>query len=79
MFGVEEFEVGGCAIIADQFHFFAEAFGAIENVAFVEVIEDSFKFFGTELGFIMFFELVFEVGSQIFGVADGDGFVAKSR
>ena len=79
VFGVEEFEVGGCTIIADEFHFVAEAIGSIEDVAFVEVVEDSFKFFGTEFGFIMFFKLGFEVGGEVGGVANGNGFVAESR
>ena len=79
VFGVEEFEIGGCAIITDEEHSVTEAFGSIENVAFVEVVEDSFKFFGAELGIVVFFELGFEVGGEVGGVADGDRFVAESR
>jgi hypothetical protein len=78
VFGVEKFEIGGCAIITDEEHSVTEAIGAIEDVAFVEVVEDSFKFFGAELGVVVFFELGFEVGGEVGGVADGDRFVAES-
>ena len=79
VFGVKKFEVGGAAVVAGEFHFIAEAFGSIENVAFLEVVEDSFEFFGAELGVVVFFELCFEVGGEFGGVADSDFFVAESR
>jgi hypothetical protein len=31
--GVEEFEVGAAAVVSAEFHFVAEAFGSIEDVA----------------------------------------------
>jgi hypothetical protein len=79
LFGVEEFQVESGAIVAAEFHFVAEAFGSIEDVAFVEVVEDWSEFFVAELGGVVFFDLSFEVGFEVCGVADVDGFVAQTR
>jgi hypothetical protein len=60
VFGVEELQVEGGAVVAAEFHFVAQTFGAIEDVAFVEVVEDAFEFGVAELNAVMFFELGFE-------------------
>jgi hypothetical protein len=76
VFSIKEFQVKGGTVIAAHFHFVAQAFGAIEDVAFVEVIENSFEFFVAELNVVMLLKLGFEVGIEFCGTANGDGFIA---
>jgi hypothetical protein len=57
-----------------------QAISPIEDVSFVEVVEDSLKFFGAELGFIMFSSWIFSGWrGGVCGVADGDRFYSKPR
>ena len=44
VFGVEELDVGGRAVVAGELHAVTQRLGTVEDVALVEVVEDFGKF-----------------------------------
>ena len=54
VFNVEKFEVNGGAIVAGKLHFVLETFRLIEDVAFIQVVEDLLKFVAAELNVVVF-------------------------
>jgi hypothetical protein len=62
-------------VVAAEFHFVAQAYGAIEHIAFVEVVENAFELCIAELDPVVLFKFSFEVDSKGGGVSEGDRFV----
>ncbi len=75
---VEKFEVKAVAIVAGDLEAIAEGFGALEDIAFVEVVEHFSELVVGDADAVVLFELGFEVGQQGGFVLDGHILVTQA-
>lgn len=77
VFLLEKFDIDVLAVVFFKLHFIAQYCGALEYVAFVEVVEDPCEFILGQGGIVVFFQLCFEVFEEVVFVIDFDVGIAQ--